>query len=334
MIYALQWSRQSVISSIILIVLCGIGASILWVHEQSEQQVFFTPLPSESLQVQADLGPLEFIPGALLTLPPGFVLAGKRDQYDAERLFEKINGKAPLYLDADFLILTTQRFVHKEEPALSFELFVYDMGTTLNAFSVYSTQQRADAKRTSRLEPFAHYQTENGLFLRHGPYYIEVIGSSANEQLAEAMITIGESLLKIDAGEGEIAELQLFPPENLISGSFKLILNNAFGSEVLHNTFIAKYLLNDQPVTAFISRRDNPTEAQETADGYYQFLIGNGGIAGTSVDSMPLVDLYGLVEIIFAVGPYVGGIHEGETPDDALKIAGQLRESLIKKQAQ
>ncbi len=332
MISVLQWSRQSVISSIILVVLCGIGASILWVHEQSEQPVFFSPLPAALQQTQSDLEPLELIPGAQLTLFPGFVLAGKHEQYDAESLYEKINGKAPLYFDAGFLTLVTQRFLLKEDPSLWFELFVYDMGSSLNAFSVYSTQKRAESKRNPDLEPFAHYQTENGLFLRHGPYYIEVIGSSKSEQLTEAMATVGEDLLRVDAGDGEITELQMFPRKNLVPNSFKLILHNAFGSEVLHNTFIAKYLLNDQPVTAFICRMENPTQAQETAKVYYQLLADSGGIAGTSVDSMQLVDLYGLVEIIFTIGPYVGGIHEGETRKEALEIAGRLRESLLKNQ--
>ncbi|NOQ46589.1 MAG: hypothetical protein GQ559_07955 [Desulfobulbaceae bacterium] len=280
---------------------------------------------------QSSFDSLELIPGSSLTLPANFDFSGKREQYNAGSLYEKINGKAPLYLEAGFTTLTTQRFMHREDPSQWFEFFVYDMGTELNAFSVYSTQRRPGAEIISSLEPFDHYKTENGLYLRHGVYYIECIGSSSSVQLDEAMIAIGRDLLSADPGSGAtITELQLFPDENLVPGSFKLTLNSAFGSEALHNTFIAKYDLNDQLVTAFISTQGTPEQAKQTAEGYYQFLVDDGGLPDNSVNSMQLVDFYGLTEIVFTVGPFVVGIHEGESRVDALEIGERLRASITK----
>ena len=316
-------------SFILLAVLCCIGASILWIHEKNNQPAFSTYSLPESSQFSFDS--LELIPGSSLTRPANFVFSGKREQYNSEALYEKINGKAPLYLEAGFSTLTTQRFMHRDNPSLWFELFVYDMGTALNAFSVYSTQKRPGSTVISSLEPYDHYKTENGLYLRHGTYYIECIGSTSSALLDEAMLSTGKDLLPADPGSGAtITELQLFPDENLVPESFKLILNNAFGSEALHNTFIAKYRLNDQLVTAFISTQDSPEEAIQAAESYYQFLLDSEGAPDNSVNSMQLVDLYGLVEIVFAVGPYVAGIHEGESRIDALAIGGRLRVSLAK----
>jgi len=317
------------VSVILLAVLCCIGASILWIHEKNNQPDFSTYSLPESSQFSFDS--LELIPGSPLTLPVNFDFSGKREQYNSETLYEKINGKAPLYLGAGFSTLSTQRFMHREDPSLWFELYVYDMGTALNAFSVYSNQKRPGATVISSLGPRDHYKTENGLYLRHCNYYIECIGSSSSALLDEAMLATGQDLLSADPGSGAtITELQLFPNENLVPGSFKLILNNAFGSEALHNTFIAKYRLNDQLVTAFISIQESPGKAIQAAESYYQFLIDNEGTPDNSVNSMQLVDLYGLVEIVFAAGPYVAGIHEGESRIDALEIGGQLKASISK----
>jgi len=317
------------VSLILLVVLCWIGASILWVHEKNNLPDFSTYSFPESSQFSFDS--FELIPGVSLNLPVNFDFSGKREQYNSATLYEKINGKAPLYLEAGFSTLTTQRFMHQEDSSLWFELFVYDMGTALNAFSVYSTQKRPGATVISSLGPHDHYKTENGLYLRYGIYYIECIGSTSSVLLDEAMIATGQDLLSADSGsDATITELQLFPDENFVPGSFKLILENAFGSEALHNTFIAKYRLNDQLVTAFISTQNSPGEAIQAAESYYQFLLDNEGTLDNSVNSMQLVDLYGLVEIVFAVGPYVAGIHEGESRIDALEIGERLRTSIIK----
>lgn len=333
MIDSLQWSRQSVVSCIILALLACIGATVLWVHEKTSQ------IPADlfpQLATAPPIGePLELLPGLPLILPAGFEPSGGQELYDTESLYEKINGKAPLYLEAGFVGLTTRRFIFKEDPSLWFELYVYDMGTALNAFSVYSTQKRPGTERDDALEGLDHYLTENGLYLHRGPYYIELIGSSASDQLKKAMVSVGREMLGAETDEGEaLAELQLFPAEGLEPGSFKLIRDNAFGSEVLRNTFVAKYEVNGQSISAFIAGQKSTAEAQKVAERYLQFLVEGGGTAEEPVESMQLVDLYGLVEIVFTVGPYVAGVHEGENRDDALETARHLRHFISEKVSQ
>ena len=74
-----------------------------------------------------------------------FSPAGKAETYNNDNLYEKIDGKAPMYQEAGFVKLTTQRFAAKSNSELGFELYLYDMNNAKNAFSVYSRQKRADA---------------------------------------------------------------------------------------------------------------------------------------------------------------------------------------------
>jgi hypothetical protein len=204
------------------------------------------------------------------------------------------------------------------------ELFVYDMGNIRNAFSVYSTQRRAEA------EPFPPmrfaYKTGNALYFVHGKYYIELVGSSESNELLRAMAEVARKIranLAIDY-DTNIDELALFPKENLIGESIKLYLTNAFGFEKLTDTFSAQYKLDSDTITAFLSRRADPQDAQLTAESYYNFLIANGGSAKPAVNKTfegKVVDFYDTTEIVFATGPFVAGIHEAENQQAAEKLA-------------
>lgn len=54
--------------------------------------------------------------------------------FDPASLSGKISGQAELYFSAGFKCLRAQRFALADDPALWFEIFVYDLGTARNAF--------------------------------------------------------------------------------------------------------------------------------------------------------------------------------------------------------
>jgi hypothetical protein len=205
------------------------------------------------------------------------------------------------------------------------------MGSVKNAFSVYSVQRRAEA------EPFGPmrfaYRTANALYLVHGKYYVELVGSSESDELFRAMAEVTRKIranLTIDHDAG-IAELALFPEEDFVTGSVKLYLVNAFGSEGLTDIFAARYKLGDETITAFLSRRSNAQDAHAAAKGYYEFLINNGATPKQTAKKIlegRIVDFYGTTEIIFATGPFVAGIHEAENQQAAEKLAERLLHKL------
>ena len=260
-------------------------------------------------------------------VPAGFNTLSKTEVYEPESLYEKINGKAPFYVESGFEELSTQRFVSSDVDSLWMELFVYDMGNVRNAFSVYSTQRRAEG------EPFAPmrfaYKTGNALYFVHGKYYIELVGSSESSELLRAMAEVARKIranLTIDY-DTNIDELVLFPEENLIGESIKLYLTNAFGFEKLTDTFSAQYKLDSETITAFLSRRTDQQNAQLIAKSYYNFLIDNGGTAKPALKKSfegKVIDFYGSTEIIFATGTFVAGIHEAENQQVAEKLAEML----------
>jgi hypothetical protein len=259
-----------------------------------------------------------------LLIPAGFETLSKAESYNADNLYEKIDGKAPLYLEAGFKELSTQRFVSINDRSLWMELYAYDMGNVKNAFSVYSVQRRADSEVFPPLR-FA-YKTSNALYFVHGKYYIEIVGASESGELSKAIAEVARKIqanLAIDHDTG-IAELAFFPQENLVSDSFKLYIVNAFGFEKLTNIFTARYQVGNETITAFISKRADAKNAETIAESYRNFMIENGAVIKSTTSKAlegKVMDFYGTTEIVFTVGPFVAGIHEAENQQASEKLA-------------
>jgi hypothetical protein len=258
----------------------------------------------------------------------GFSPVGKAETYDTDNLYEKIDGKAPMYQETGFIKLTTQRFVNDTNSEIGFEQYLYDMGNTRNAFSVYSRQKRTDVIDLPDFDTIGFaYKTTNSIYIAHGQYYIEMVGFAESDELLNAMKGIARKLLaQLPVDEKDkITEIGIFPP-GIVPGSVQLQINDAYGFDGLTNTWSAKFKVNDKTVTIFFSKRSNSDEAKKVAKSYYNFLMGNGAKVVNSETSM--LDFMGSTEIVFAAGSFVAGVHEADDKQAAQKAADALLKRL------
>lgn len=275
----------------------------------------------------------EPITAKLRSLAPADFEMLSEEVYLADNLFEKINGKAPLYIESGFEKLFTQRLINKDNENLWMELFIFDMAALKNAFSVYSVQRRPGVEFLPDMQ--FGYKTTDSLYFVHGKYYIEFIASSKSDELFKAMMEVAHNIqtnLPVDKVT-EILELTLFPKDNFIAGSPKLYLASAFGFEGFTDIFTAQYKLGDETITAFFSKRSDSRDAQLVAKSYYNFLLENGGELKPAINKSlegKVVDFYDTTEIVSAAGPFVFGIHEAESQQSAEKIAITLINKLSK----
>jgi hypothetical protein len=261
-----------------------------------------------------------------------FPLVGKAETYNYDNLYEKIDGKAPMYQEAGFVGLTAQRFAAKSNSELGFELYIYDMNNAKNAFSVYSRQKRADGIDLNDLGASAFgYVAGNAICMSLGKSYIEMIGSAESNELVDGMKGIAKNMAtQFKPGEKDkMVELGYFP-EGTIAGTWKLQIDNAFGFDGLTDTYSAQYKVGDKAVSIFLSKRKNADEAKKVAKNYYDFLITNGAKAITADSEIlksagaSVVDFYGAFEMVFSTGVFVGGVHEADNKQAAEKAAEVL----------
>jgi hypothetical protein len=328
---------ESTISVCLLAVLFAIGL-VVFVKQSYYDMSRFGVSPTQNGQRRQPPATLrEETPALISFKPQGFNALTETEVFQPENLYEKINGKAPLYTDSGFVKLFTQRFINESDENLWMELFIYDMAESKNAFSVYSVQKRADAKTHSLFDSSRGYRTGNALYFIHGRYYIELIGSCESDELSKAITATAQNIkteLAVDKAE-KIPELSLFPQENLVPGSTKLYLKNAFGFEGLSETFTAQYKINDFAIIAFISKRASITEAKRLAGDYRKFLIDNGAILKETTEQSfegKTFDFYGTTEIVISASLFVGGVHEAENQQSAEKVAKLLIEGLERSQ--
>jgi hypothetical protein len=317
---------ESIISISLLTVLVFIGAGIYVKQSKynagADIAISKHKVPSSQPETAPESSPFA---------PAGFETLSKPENYDADNLYEKIDGKAPLYLEAGFKGLTTWRFASASDKSLWMEVYIYDMGDIKNAFSVYSVQRRAGTEELASMR-FA-YKTSNGIYFVHGRHYVEIVGSLESGELSEAMAEAAEKITaNLAAGaSASIAELAYFPQQNLIADSFKLYLTSAFGFEGLTNVFTARYKVGEESVTAFVSKLADVKKAEAMAESYRKFLIENRATAKNTTNESfvgKVMDLYGATEIVFTIGPFVGGVHEAENQQSAEIIAGELLKRL------
>jgi len=267
----------------------------------------------------------------------GFEKFSTTQTYLSDNLYEKINGKAPSYTEAGFISLSTQRFINTENENLWMEVFLFDMGETKNAFSVYSIQKRPAAKPLKSVQ--FGYKTSNSLYFVHGKYYVELVGSSASAQMLTAMQQIaGELRTRLTiTGDTEIEQLTFFPQTGMIPSSQKLYLSTVFGFDGFSDTFTTRYNIDNCTMTGFFSRRENRQQAREMVDKYAQFLLTNGGYEKKLVSKKlkgtgtKIIDFYGTFEIVTSVGTFVTGVHEAQQQQAAEKLAVSLINNLGRK---
>lgn len=317
--------KQTFISLTILAVLAVIAGGIYWVQFNYNPAVQ-PGSPVLSVGNQSQTAPNAASVKSLISFPSGQAPLSAPETFDAASLSDKINGKAELYLTAGFSRLDSQRFEDQTVGDVWMEVFIYDMQSSQNAFSVFSAQQREDAQ-TVDIGQYA-YQTRNALFFVHGPFYVEIVASDDSAAIMEPMIRFAEAFIeKHPVRTQKISEKDFFPEKGLVRNSISLIAADAFGYDRFNQIFAATYRLEDTELVAFFSRRQTPREAQELATAYLDFLTAFGGKpvdAGLEIKTAKMIHILDTYEIVFSHGSYLAGVRESAEKQPARELAMRL----------
>lgn len=298
--------KQSIISNIVIMLLFCIAVAVGF-----KQQYYLT----EETSLKNTLFGSQFMP------------TDDVENYTASNLYEKIDGKADLYLNNGFISLQCRRFADTSAADKWLEVYLYDMGNLDNAFAVYSMQKRAESTPLDWTQ--LGYSTPDAIYAVAGQYYIEtVLAVNAPDLFKAASSGIAELAKSFSSGKDQIPGKSLFPTENLVADSFKFISADAFGSD-LQNIFAAEYKIGENTITAYLCK----DARGEKYKSYHQFLLDNGGTelkTELRIPEVKAVELYGTTDIIFKAGNYFAGVR-GSAPISILEQTAQkLFEELSK----
>jgi hypothetical protein len=302
--------RETLWGALILCALAGVGAGVY--REQGRWHPAVQIAAHPDFSRPAAPAPTSPSRPTRLNAPEGLTALGIPEFFDADTLYEKINGKAELYLPAGFQSLECRRFGKADSPEGGFEVFLYDMGSPRAAYSVFSVQQREGAEAQDFVR-FA-YLAENALFFCHGRYYMEIIGAEATPSLREDLRTMARQFAADTPAEpADLPETELLPRAHRVGGHPRLYLTDGLGFQKLADLFVADYRIGEFDLSGFVSIQADAVRAEELGKAYQQFLMDDGAVLEAPLPELPgarVISFFGTWQIIFTRGRFLAGVHQ------------------------
>jgi len=240
----------------------------------------------------------------------GFTIGKKPEYYNRENLWNYMNGGAPGYLAYGFEEMVTFSVVNLKN-RLECVVDVYDMGNSLNAFGIYSTERLPDGRDTEC--GVDGFQSGKILFFWQDSYYVKLMASGVMSDTAKSLTILAQAIAQKIPKKGALPHLfSLFPQKGKFKKSERYIRSDVLGQEYFTNGYSAEYEKNASKYHLFLICGDRAEETRKSFQEYSNFIktvgkitnerlqLGEQAFAGTH-------NYYGMV--LFARrGAYIIGI--------------------------
>ena len=158
--------------------------------------------------------------------------------YNANNLWDIIDGAADLFLEYDFVDLHIARYISVDSIEVKVEL--YRHGSDVNAFGMYS--QERDTEYNFIQLGVQGYLQQGVLNFLTGSYYIKLSTYQTGSKAQEAMLTIGRMLAGHLKQNNTMAKLfQVFPAEKKLANTEQYVARNFLGYSFLNSVYVAMY---------------------------------------------------------------------------------------------
>ncbi len=171
----------------VLVLLAAVLAWVAWRGAHPDPELFatggdlLTPPPTTASTTTTDRGPL----------PSGIAAEGWKEgpvsTFDADNLYEKINGREDYYKSFGFRRLWFVSLVSEADPEEVVDIEMYDLSDAPNALGAYAGERAPGISPVVNERGLSHVD-RNALYLTRGSYYVRAIGTgespSVRAQLA------------------------------------------------------------------------------------------------------------------------------------------------------
>ena len=263
-------------------------------------------------------------------IPEGWELYDKVGIFTAANLYERINGRAELYLAYDVISMTTATFERKGNIEDFIEISIYDMGEPINAFGIFSVE-RLPGETPMGLGRIS-YSSDANCYIWKGTHYITIVASDTTVEFERLSLDLARKIMTHLSDSGEaVWGLSVFPSDALIPDSIQYFKVDAMGLDFMQDTYIAKYRRGNGEVTAFLSQKNSPEAALNTVEQYKRYCEkygqGNKHVTKNGLD-LWLCDMGGTFDVILNKEGLVCGVLAVPDPDEAVAIAVEITNKL------
>ncbi len=262
----------------------------------------------------------------------GWRMMGAPVFYDADNLFEYIDGKAEEFIAYDFHRLVSAQYSPEGSEDGIVTIDIYDMGADANAFGIYSYQRYPEADYVEI--GGQGFFTEASLEFWKGRYFVKMLTAESSDSTKIVMTQFGQRILSKIKGDVKLpAILSYLPEKGYVVNSAVFALRDIMGQSFLKNGVEADYIVDGSESRLLLARYTSSEEALEAFNRYSEFFQESGGriepLSNTGERAFATeVSFYGRV-IAFYHGNFVGGIlgapenpETGKLLDDVLAKLG------------
>ena len=239
---------------------------------------------------------------------PGWSLVTAPEYYEADNLWEYINGQADFFIDYGFVRVDTAEYRYNQE-ATSAVLEVYRMGRPQEAFGIFA------AERTPNDRPLeigsGAYLGPNVLGFWQEEHYVKLMSfeeGPAIQQLLTGLAT--EISSRIPTRGRGLEALLLFPDEGRVQASERFIPKNFLGQPYLTDAYRVDFTHDGRQVQLFVVETGSPSEAQSQLARLEDFYRGSdqNQLMLEPTEDPPMLTVDGPSKIVvFQLGHRLGG---------------------------
>jgi len=230
----------------------------------------------------------------------GWVLRETPRAFDAETLYEYIDGNADLFLSYGFRRVAVGDYIPVGGHEGLVTVDVYDMGSSLHAFGIYRAEKSLDVQ--AYLIGTEGYRTENLLVFWQGGCYVKIATIEGEDSGAPGRLA--EAVAKKIAGQETLPdEMKLLPVEGRVSGSERYFKQSALGHRFLTEVIGAQYQAEEGTAYLYLGNLEDSEKAEAALEALREFERGTevkpSELSGIGEEAFAVQDRY-FGEIIVA----------------------------------
>ncbi len=178
--------------------------------------------------------------------PAGYRPAGGPAFFNRDNLFEAIDGMAPEYISYGCKALAVWNWASLKSAEETIEAHIYDMGSALGAFGIYSRTHVGEGGEFVDIGEEAAVAEDSIEFAR-GQYFVKM--SSTAEGARAALENAARALVgKIPPGPPLNELIAALPSEGRVPRSERWVPDAAFGMDFMRDVLVARYEVGGKTV--------------------------------------------------------------------------------------
>jgi hypothetical protein len=260
--------------------------------------------------------------------PEGWALAEGPLAFRPDTLYEYLDGAAPRYLDYGFREAAHVRYTLGGDAHAAVTLDIYDMGSALGAFGIYSSARPPGVE--ARPWGAEGYRFETVAAARKGRVYVHVEADDERPALVGMAERLAADVAGRAPGPAEApAILRPLPPEGRVPGSERYVARDLLGHAFLPGGVLASYAVDGREAELYFSE----LEDRAAAEAAVARLRAHHAEGGATVRDVRSSGASGFRHehptwgsgVVVAAGRHVAGV-QGDIPEEAQR---RLLDSLV-----